>query len=268
MERKNLSEIRKELGELKPIIHCITNPISINQCANAILSLGARPTMAEHPKEVKKITLSASALLINLGNITDARKKSFNISAEVASKRRIPIVIDLVGISGSEYRRKLAKKLIRKNMAIIKGNYSEIFSFCNSKYHYAGVDCDKALTAEKIINCAANLAKKEKCVVLASGKSDIVTDGKNVCIINNGCSQLAAVTGTGCMLGAICATFLSVASAFESATLACTLLGICGEKAETNNGNGTFLLNLLDNLSKTNEEGFKEKVEVRSIEEF
>lgn len=80
----------------EPLIHCITNPISINQCANVVLAVGARPIMAEHPEEVAEITEMAKALLLNLGNITDVRMKSMMISAKVARGKQIPTVIDAV----------------------------------------------------------------------------------------------------------------------------------------------------------------------------
>ena len=72
----SIAEIRKYTKEAAPLIHCITNPISIHDCANIILAAGARPIMAEHPAEVAEITAVASALMLNLGNITDARIES------------------------------------------------------------------------------------------------------------------------------------------------------------------------------------------------
>ncbi len=92
-------------AEYKPLIHCITNPISMMQCANAILGLGARPIMAEHPLEVKDITATADALLINLGNISESRMEAIEISFAEALGKDIPVVIDAVGISCSELRR-------------------------------------------------------------------------------------------------------------------------------------------------------------------
>ena len=50
---RHIPDILTGLRERAPLIHCITNPISINHCANAILALGGRPIMAEHPREVE-----------------------------------------------------------------------------------------------------------------------------------------------------------------------------------------------------------------------
>ena len=110
-----------------PLIHCITNPISINDCANVVLALGAKPIMAEHPKEVHEITALAKALAVNLGNITDARAESIFISGGVAKNAQIPCVIDVVGVACSALRMELAQRFIRECApCVIKGNLSEI----------------------------------------------------------------------------------------------------------------------------------------------
>ena len=56
------------------------------QCANTVLGLGARPIMAEHPLEVKEITATADALLLNLGNISDSRMEAMEIALEEAKR--------------------------------------------------------------------------------------------------------------------------------------------------------------------------------------
>ena len=82
--RVMIQNYRKQVKGKRPLIHCITNPISITQCANAILAVGARPIMAEHPEEVAEITETADALLLNLGNITDVRMESMKIAMREA----------------------------------------------------------------------------------------------------------------------------------------------------------------------------------------
>jgi len=231
------------------LIHCITNPISINQCANAILCIGAQPVMAEHPDEVAEITASSDALLLNLGNITDVRIKSIEISAKTASENHIPFTLDLVGISCSLLRYKFALSLLNKYIpSIIKGNYSEINALYNSEYKTSGVDA-KISDTELIKEISVKLAKKYNTVILASGKTDIITDGNSITYIENGTPQLSRVTGTGCMLGALCSCYLSEYENFTAAVKACAFLGICGELSETNQGMGTFMVNLMDKLS-------------------
>ena len=109
---RKLNEIRAAVRDRRPLIHCITNPISINQCANAVLAAGARPIMAEHPAEVKEITESADALVLNLGNITDVRMESMEIALRAAKEKGIPVVLDAVGTACSGLRRKFAARLL------------------------------------------------------------------------------------------------------------------------------------------------------------
>ena len=261
-----LNQIIEKVNKHNPLVHCITNPISINQCANAILGVGASPIMAEHPAEVAEITLSADSLLLNLGNITDARIKSMQIAAAAAARKGVPIVIDAVGAACSGLRRRLALKLIEKyHPTVIKGNYSEIVALQNPEYYSAGVDAEKL---GDISGIGAGLAEKYGAVVLASGKNDIITDGKRVIWIKNGCAQLSKVTGTGCMLGALCATYLSVADGMEAAAAACAVLGVCGELARTEKGNGSFMINLLDNLSTIVDAEKYLKMEEQILEEI
>ena len=123
----DLSGMLDTLRRRSPLIHAITNPISITQCANAVLALGCRPIMAEHPGEVEEITATASALLLNLGNITDVRMESMARSARTARQNGIPITLDAVGAACSRLRRNYARQLMEASApAVLKGNYAEI----------------------------------------------------------------------------------------------------------------------------------------------
>ena len=260
MTNEKINQIRHDVKKHSPLIHCITNPISINQCANAVLAVGARPIMAEHPLEVGEITKTSDAVVLNLGNITDVRMSSIKLSAQTAYNN-IPFVIDLVGTACSELRRNFAVQLLQETPAtLIKGNYSEINAVYDMEYRSAGVDADKRLTVENVSVSASQLAKKYGSVVLASGKVDIITDGEYVCYVKNGTSQLANITGTGCTLGVLCGCYLSQSDAYSAAITACAVMGICGELSETDKGNGTFAVNLMDNLSTLTDETLLKKL--------
>ena len=115
------------LRERNPLIHCITSPIAINDCANAVLAVGARPICAEHPAEVRGITAISASLGVTLANITDARAESMMLSGDEARKRGLRSVIDVVGVNCSLFRMELAKRFVREcRPAVIKGNLSEI----------------------------------------------------------------------------------------------------------------------------------------------
>lgn len=242
--------IKEENLLTKPLIHCITNPISINQCANAILAVGAKPIMAEHPKEVEEITKTADALMLNIGNITDARMEAMPISLKEAAKQNVPVVLDIVGLACSSLRKSFVKELLREAVpTVIKGNYSEIFALYNEEYRSSGIDADSSLGSENAEKAAVFLAGRYNTTILATGQKDIITDGKRLVYINNGTEQLSSVTGTGCMLGALCASYLATDNSFDSVVYACAVLCVSGELSETVEGNGTFMQNLLDRLS-------------------
>lgn len=243
------------------LIHCITNPISMMQCANAILSLGAKPIMAEHPGEVAEITATASALLLNTGNISDSKMEAMQISFEMAMSMEIPVVIDAVGIACSTLRRDFVLKLLEKyrksaGFLLIKGNYSEIKALYDASYRGKGVDAEESLNAKEITCLSKELSKNLGAAVLASGAGDIVVFGDKAVLVKNGVPQMGNITGTGCMLGAVCATFLSRECSSESIADACAFFGIAGETAAQNEngkpervGCGSFLIRLLDALS-------------------
>ena len=124
------------------------------------------------------------------------------------------------------------------------------------------MDADAALGEDEVKEAAGELAGKYGITVLASGKTDIVTDGTRFALIRNGTPQLAAVTGTGCMLGVLCGAYLPVCPGMEAAAAACAMLGCCGQIAETEKGSGTFLVNLLDALSTVTDEQLEELIEL------
>ena len=244
-------ELIDRLESERPLIHCITNPISINQCANALLAVGARPMMAEHPEEAAEITATAGGLLINLGNVTDSRMRAMEVSVDKAREMGIPWVLDAVGAACSSLRRPFGLKLIENcRPTIIQGKYSEIMALADAGYSSAGVDAAQGLEIEDVLSAAGTLARDTTAVLLASGETDIVTDGEKALLIKNGTPQLGSVTGTGCMLGALCAAFASVAGALEAAADGCLIMGISGELAETDRGSGTFMSGLMDALSR------------------
>ena len=158
---ERISQMLCTLREADPLIHAITNPISITQCANAVLALGARPIMAEHPREVEEITATAAALLFNLGNITDVRMEAMERSAGAARKNGVPVVLDAVGVACSRLRRDYANRLLEHfPPAVLKGNYAEINALARPDYTASGVDGDKALTPAAAARAAGELARR------------------------------------------------------------------------------------------------------------
>ena len=201
-----LEPILTYIQQEAPLIHCITNPISINDCANILLAIGARPIMAEHPDEVAEITAIAKGLALNLGNITDARMASMKISAGAAKDKGIPFVLDLVGLSCSRLRQKYAKELLQIAVPdIIKGNISELRTLLGLPTTPGmGVEAGQKemVTKENALEYARIFQKQAReyhTLLLATGPIDLVVSYEEAYTIANGSNALASITGTGCM---------------------------------------------------------------------
>lgn len=263
-----LEPILTYIQQEAPLIHCITNPISINDCANILLGIGARPIMAEHPDEVAEITAIAKGLALNLGNITDARMASMKISAGAAKDKGIPFVLDLVGLSCSRLRQKYAKELLQIAVPdIIKGNISELRTLLGLPTTPGmGVEAGQKemVTKENALEYARIFQKQAReyhTLLLATGPIDLVVSSEEAYIIANGSNALASITGTGCMnnvlAGACLAGVHGISSQATNNTLAailsCLLLGIAGENIQDiylNQGPGSFHYSLMDSISK------------------
>ena len=263
-----LEPILTYIQQEAPLIHCITNPISINDCANILLAIGARPIMAEHPDEVAEITAIAKGLALNLGNITDARMASMKISAGAAKDKGIPFVLDLVGLSCSRLRQKYAKELLQIAVPdIIKGNISELRTLLGLPTTPGmGVEAgqNEMVTKENALEYASIFQKQAReyhTLLLATGPIDLVVSSEEAYIIANGSNALASITGTGCMnnvlAGACLAGVHGISSQATNNTLAailsCLLLGIAGENIQDiylNQGPGSFHYSLMDSISK------------------
>lgn len=258
------------------LIHCLTSPIAINDCANAVLALGHQPIMAEHPLEVADITRSAAALSVSLANITDARAESMMRSGAAALEKNIPCVIDLVGITCSPYRRTLADNFVTNyHPTVIKGNISEIKSFIGCPFHAVGIDAgalDQLHTDdEEQLMQTATLFKQSAIrlhtVILATGAIDLIVDEKHAYAIFNGSPTMSKITGTGCILSCMIAACLSEMQnePIEAVKKATLLLGISGELADARMGLGTYHVNLLNQLSLLTEATIETKKRIRQL---
>lgn len=266
---KQMKKIMEAVPQKAPLIHCITNPISIHDCANVILASGARPIMAEHPEEVREITASAAALGLNLGNITDARRTSILLSGEEAARRGIPVILDLVGIGCSGLRRSIVQEFLamretctadgNRPPLILKGNLSEIRALAGmaqgETVNVSGVDASPQDvvndgTRDTVAEEIRGLAERYGAVVTATGKTDVISDGAQTYLAENGSGRMASITGTGCMVTALTAAYLSERMLLPAALLGAVMFGICGECAAGDwKGSGTYQIRLMDELS-------------------
>lgn len=265
----NLLQIKHNIKLKKPLIHCITNPISINDCANIVLAVGAKPIMAEHPLEVSEITAVSKALAVNLGNITNIRMESMLISGKTALKNKIPQVIDLVGVGCSKLRLDYARNFILKcHPSVIKGNMSELKAICGIKSGAKGIDvgaCDVVTEKnfDESIEMLEMLSLETGAVIAATGVIDIITNGTYTYLITNGSEMLSMITGTGCMLTALIASYISSGNIIGGTVLATVLMGICGELSQYVKGTGSFKAELMDNMFSISDDIIVEKIKYK-----
>ena len=251
------------IEETRPIIHCITNVVTANDCANALLAFGASPTMAHHEAEVAEITAGCSALVCNLGATESFA--AMETACRVSGELQHPIVLDPVGAGGSAFRRDFAMKLLATGqITCIRGNSSEIAALCYNEATQTGVDAAKQSLKDKAdCQIAEELAARYNTIVIISGEKDIVSDGTATYEVMNGSPMMTRITGAGCMESAVLAAFLWAARSqgkkeVKAAAKLMTIMGICGELAEdamrkAAGGTMTFYQCFLDNMSKLNQ---------------
>ena len=265
-----MEKVLTAVRQKKPLVQCITNFVTVNDCANIILAAGGSPTMASHPLEVEEAIRQAQALVCNLGAIDGV--DAMILAGKEANRLGIPVVLDPVGAGGTQLRRDAAKRLLDEvHFTAIRGNASEIRYLAGQQTTGSGVDVSRLdeITEENLnaaVSMAAELSQKLRTVIAISGKIDVITNGNEICILRNGCPTMARITGSGCMLtsliGAFCGAdhdpFLAVCSAMAA-------MGVCGELADAKRirngtGNATFRNDLIDAVFNFTEEQLKEGV--------
>ena len=266
---KNLKDIRAK----NALTHCITNSVTINDCANAVLAIGGSPFMAEDAEELEEVVAIADVLVINIGKLSKTQIESMHISAKAANKTNTPIILDPVGVGVTGLRNKTTMDLINNyDITAIRGNISEIKAIAklagvlDESNTAKGVDvnADDIITED---NLKANgeliceLAEKLNTTILASGPIDILSDGKTTVAIDNGDDMMPLITGSGCMLSSssIVGSCIGGSNPFDGSLVAILAMNIAGERArakvdEKDEGTGSFRAYLIDYLYKTDSE--------------
>ena len=267
MDNESLKELLVELRTARPLVHHITNYVTINDCANITLCIGASPVMADAPEEMAEMVSLAGALVLNIGTLNSRTVESMLLAGKVAKEKDIPIILDPVGAGATSYRTQTAQMLIEQlSPAIIKGNAGEISVLAGAGGVVKGVDsCD---AAEDLATVCKALARKTGAVVVASGKEDIVTDGLTSYAVANGHEWMDKVSGTGCMLSSVTASFAAVASdLLTAAVAAAAAFGLAGEKAAADKTFGpySFRTKLFDKVYNLTAEELAAEAKVERI---
>lgn len=219
------------LREMRPLVHCITNPISIGGCADFLLACGASPVIADDPEESGEITSVSHSLVLNLGMLNPRRYDAMKKSVQSAGRNSIPILLEPAGVGISPYRLQCAKELIQSvGLTVIRGNSSDIAALCGLSV------TDTNVPSEEIYDAAHNLSNTTGAIVEITSETDVITDGIRRVYIKGGSPAMTRISGTGCMLSALIGAFLVVKpdNPVEAATIATALMKRLGEAAALN----------------------------------
>ena len=241
----DLRAIRKR----KPLVHQITNYVVMNETANATLALGALPVMAHALQEVEEMASAASALVLNIGTLSDDWVEAMLLAGRAANRAGAPVVLDPVGAGATSYRTETSRRLLRDlDVAVVRGNSAEIATLAGRAAEIRGVEAVGAAGGPEL---ARDAARALGCVAAVTGPVDHVSDGEQTISVSNGHELLGTVTGTGCMSTAITGCFLAVRpdDPLEAAAEALVAFGVAGEEAAKKaKGPGSFHVALYDAL--------------------
>jgi hydroxyethylthiazole kinase len=256
-------ELLQRIKGKKPLIHHITNWVTIYDCANVVRQFGALPVMAHAKEEVADMVKNASCLVLNIGTLTPDLIDAMIIAGKKANKLNIPIVLDAVGAGATSLRTKETKKLINElRIDIIKGNSGEIATIAGLEAEVRGVEAIKA--EGKPIDTAKRLARETNSVVVITGKQDIVASKDSTYLINNGHEMMGRIVGTGCMAGSVIGCFAAVEKdRAKAAAYALAAYGVAGElAAKKSKGPGTFKEQFYDEIYNLNEKKLKKGIKI------
>ncbi len=258
-------EILDNVKSKNPLVHNITNYVTVNDCANILLACGGSPIMADDALEVEDITTICNALVINIGTLNSRTIESMLLAGKKANELNHPVVLDPVGAGASKLRTATIYQLMKElHFAVIRGNISEIKTISEGSGSTKGVDADiaDAITYDNIeeaIKFAQDLSDKTGSIIAITGAIDIVADRNKAYIIQNGHPVMSEISGTGCMLtsiiGAYCAA--NPQRLLEATATAVCVMGLCGELAyekmqQNDGGTASLKMYLIDYMGKMN----------------
>jgi hydroxyethylthiazole kinase len=263
MEEEDMFEKYVDNTRLKtPLVHNITNYVTVNDCANILLACGASPIMADDIDEVEEIATICNALVINIGTLNERTILSMLKAGKKANELGHPVVLDPVGAGASTLRTSATFQLLKEiQFSVIRGNISEIRTVAMGSGTTKGVDADvsDAVTEENLqdaIAFAKGLSLKTGAVIAITGAIDIVADSSRAYIIRNGHAIMSKITGTGCMLTTVIAAYCAAnpEDMTSSTAAAVSAMGLCGEQAHARlqkekTGTSSFRTYLIDFMS-------------------
>lgn len=243
-----------------PLVHSITNYVTVNDCANALLACGASPIMSDEPAEVGDITSICGGLTLNIGTLHKASIEAMFVAGKRSAELGHPLILDPVGAGASTLRTEVAGQLLDElPITVVRANMSEAKALVSGAARTRGVDVcpDDIVTTENLsasVAFARDFARKIDAIVAITGAIDIVADANHAFAVRNGTSLQGKITGAGCMLSCLCSAFVvaNPHASFEATLAAVVFMGVAGQVAAARmgefDGNGMFRAYLLDAL--------------------
>ncbi|WP_130805877.1 hydroxyethylthiazole kinase [Senegalia massiliensis] len=270
-------EIYENVQHTTPLVHSITNYVTVNDCANIVLAAGGSPIMADGIEEVAEINSICDALVINIGTLNERVIKSMIKAGKKANEIGNPVILDPVAVGASQFRNEVTFKLLEEiQFSVIRGNASEIKTIYEGSGTTSGVDANEEDKVEEksldnMITLCKNLSKKTGAIIALTGAIDIVASDKNANIIYNGHYLMSKVTGTGCMLTNVIGTYCGANknNILDSTSIAVAHMGLAGEVAfkklqKADGGTSSYRMFLIDEISKMNYKKLKEGANIEN----
>lgn len=257
---KCLENVRKNV----PLVHNITNYVTVNDVANVLLACGGSPIMSDEPEDVEDITSICGGLNINIGTLNKNSIEGMFRAGRKANELGHTLLLDPVGAGASKLRTDTAVKLMDElKFTCIRGNISEIKTLALGSGTTKGVDADVADavtedTLDSAVRFIKDFAKKAGAVVAITGAIDLVSDGDKCFVIRNGRPEMGKITGTGCQLSGLTTAFLvaNPDNKLEAAAAAVCTMGLAGEIGWSNmqegDGNSTYRNRIIDAVFNMN----------------
>lgn len=244
--------LKERVRERRPLVHHITNFVTMYQCARITSILGASPIMAFAATESADVTKKSDSLVINTGTLNDEVTVSIPKSLKAAEEHNIPVILDPVGLQLSDYRRDFILSLLDQHrFDVLRCNSAELLNIHSKVCLGSGIDTDKNTSICDAVRAAKDVAARYGCTVACTGKTDIIADARGCLTLDYGSPMLPRLVGTGCMVNSLIGAFLPVAdSASEAAAAGILTMCLAGEAAQSTlkpkDGLGTFEMRLLD----------------------
>jgi hydroxyethylthiazole kinase len=264
MKSKTISDLFTRVREKRPLVHHITNYVTVNDCANITISAGASPVMADAHEEVCEMVTFAGALVLNIGTLNRGQIESMILAGGMANDRKIPVILDPVGAGATRFRTDTALRLLDElKVTILKGNAGEIGVLAGAEAQVRGVD-SYGVTGD-LVKIAQHFAKRAGMTVVVSGATDIVTDGRRILLVENGHPMMGSISGTGCMAASVTGAFAAVTDdPVMASAAALAAFGIAGEKAAAGaRGPYSFKTALFDEMAALRPEDLASGARIR-----